>query len=196
VQGDRPGEVIPDTYASERMKGRRTQVAVFGAVVALLLVRQAVVVGVVPALIVAAIGLLALAALTLAVRVRATRAAGGTCPALLPAWAAMDGGARIRTKNLNITLPGTLRFSPGTVEWVPTQGGVRMGAEPVRWAVETPDQLRLFVAGRLASQMLVTILGRNGEVVADVWARATEERARQLAALATVHLRQGASPED
>ncbi|CAL8975757.1 hypothetical protein CELL_02134 [Cellulomonas sp. T2.31MG-18] len=178
------------------MKGRRTQIAVGGALVVLLLVRQAVVAGLVPTLLVATIGLIMFAALVLAIRVRAGRPTGDSCPALLPTWAAMTAASRIKTSNPNVTLPGTLRFSPGTVEWVPTNGGVRMGAQPVRWAIETPDQLRLFVAGRLASQMLVTIVGGHGEVVADVWARSTEERAIQLAALTTAHLRHRAVRED
>ena len=196
MQGDRAGRTTPDAYARERMKGRRTQVAVLGAVVVLLLVRQAVVVGLVPTLVIAAIGLLAFAALLLAARVRASRAAGGTCPALLPVWAATEGAARLRTRNPSSTLPGALRFSPGTVEWVPTSGSARLGAQHVRWAVETPDQLTVFVAGRLASQMLVTIRGRDGEVLADVWARATEQRAHQLAALTTVRPRPGERRED
>lgn len=196
MQSDRAGRTTPDADARERMKGRRTQVAVLGAVVVLLLVRQAVVVGVVPTLVIAAIGLLAFAALLLAVRVRASRAVGGTCPALLPVWAAREGAARLRTRSPSTTLPGALRFSPGTVEWVPTSGSARLGAQPVRWVVETPDQLTLFVAGRLASQMLVTIRGRDGEVLADVWARATEQRAHQLAALTTVRPRPGERRED
>lgn len=175
----------PDDYALERMKARRTQIAIPAVLVVLLLLRQLAVAGVVPTLVGTAVAASAFAVLLLAVRVRASRTTGDDCPALLPVWATGHGAELVRVKNPNATLTGTLVFSDGSIEWLPSKGSERLGARPVRWAIATPRQVRLFNAGRLASQTLVTVLGPQGELVADVWARATRARALRLAALAT-----------
>lgn len=175
----------PDDYALERMKARRTQIAIPAVLVLFLLLRQLVVAGVVPTLVCTAVAASAFGVLLLAVRVRASRTTGGDCPALLPVWATGRGAELVRVKNPNTTLTGTLLFSDGSIEWRPSKGSERLGARPVRWAIAKPGQVRLFGAGLLASQTLVTVLGPHGELVADVWARATRARALRLAALAS-----------
>jgi hypothetical protein len=175
---------LPGDYASRRLRRRSVHMR-FGLGFALLfLVRQAIFVGLIPALMVGAGVAVAFASLVLLVRARANRAAGDDCSALLPVWAASRAGAEIRVKNPEAEIPGTLQFSTGCIEWIPTSGGRRMGAESLRWKVRTSEQVGIFDAGRLSSQMLVSIYGPAGNTEADVWARATKRRVQRLLALA------------
>lgn len=140
--------------------------------------------GLISALMVGAGVAIAFTSLVLLVRARANRFDGDDCSASLPVWAAARAGAAIRIKNPEAEIPGTLRFSTGGIEWIPTNGGRRMGAESLRWKVRTSEQIGIFDAGRLSSQTLVAIYGPAGNTEADVWTRATKRRVQRLLALA------------
>lgn len=183
-KGPNVAEHSPGEYASRHLKRRRTQIIVFAGIVALVSVRQVTEVGLRAVLIALAGCTLFFTMFTLLMHFRAARDTNDECTALLPVWAAARGGAQIDSRSTEGQLPGTLRFLPGRIEWIPTKGSHRMGATPVRWNVHVPSQVDVLGAGRLSSQVLLAVYDRSGTTEACAWARATDARMRRLLALA------------